>query len=92
LSDVHRKPLNGEKTHPLSSHALDMLQTLQAQGPMLRGHFNNGLRDRLEREDLVEVIHQSSPYKKDVGKEYRTADYYKITQAGIDALKASGRI
>ena len=47
-------PLNGTKTHPLSQHALGVLQRL-SRYPIPRSEINPGVIDRLSREDLIEL-------------------------------------
>lgn len=49
-----RKPLNGEKTHPLKPGSIRVLERLLCKGPQPRHEINPGVRDRLHREDLVE--------------------------------------
>lgn len=76
---MNRKPLNGEKTHPLSATALSSLRDLRDDGPQPKLTFNAGIVDRLLREDLVEIVHLPSPYKTHKG---RKIDYLQITAAG----------
>lgn len=60
------KPLNGEKTHPLSDTAKALLRGL-ATGPVPRQAVNPGLANRLLREALVVSVMLPSPYKKHKG-------------------------
>jgi len=56
-------PLNGTKTHPLSKHALEVIERLRL-GPLPRTEINPGVWNRLLREpDLVEEVWLPSPYK-----------------------------
>lgn len=48
-------PLNGSKTHPPSEHALAELRDI-ARSPVPRLAVNPGVANRLEREDLVDVV------------------------------------
>lgn len=59
----HRLPLNGTKTHPLSKHALGVLDRLKA-GPIPAQEINPGVVNRLLRGDNVELVNLPSPYKK----------------------------
>lgn len=47
------KPLNGERTHPLSKHAIGVLSDLLVRGPLPGYQINPGVRDRFRREDLA---------------------------------------
>jgi hypothetical protein len=75
-------PLNDTKTHPLSDFALSELHTL-ANGPRPRIVFGLGVVNRLQREDLVEVVQLPSPYPTHKGK---PIDHLRITDAGRDLL------
>lgn len=57
-----KEPLNGTKTHPLSPHALSVLERIRL-GPVPYQEINAGVIDRLLREGVVEVVHLPSPYK-----------------------------
>lgn len=50
-----RRPLNGAKTHPLSDHAKGVLEVLAVK-PLLKHLVNPGVRDRLYREDLADIV------------------------------------
>ena len=56
------KPLNGEKTHPLTVHARGKLADI-ALAPVPTCAVNAGVVNRLLREDLVEIQHLPSPFK-----------------------------
>lgn len=77
-------PLNGERTHPLSAHALEILGRLSRSTHMPRQEINPGVANHLEREALVELIDAPSPYR--TGK--RTVVAIRITDAGRAALAA----
>lgn len=62
------QPLNGTKTHPLTKHAIEALQRLDAEGPLPRQVFTPGVANRLEREELVWNADLVSPYKTHKGK------------------------
>lgn len=49
------KPLNGIKTHPLSKHALEALQRIRYEGPVLCKALNPGVVNRLLREENIEL-------------------------------------
>lgn len=49
------KPLNGEKTHPLSRHALAAIERLR-RGPVACRVFNPGVVNRLLREPNIELV------------------------------------
>jgi hypothetical protein len=51
---VDRLPLNGTKTHPLSEHAKEVLRSL-ARFNLPAHRINPGVRDRLGREELIEI-------------------------------------
>lgn len=76
------KPLNGEKTHPLSRHALAELRNLLV-APIPRTGFNPGVANRLMREALVEDVMLPSPYNVDKGK---PRSHLRITDAGRRAV------
>ena len=81
------KPLNGEKTHPLTSHAIAALVEL-SHGPKPRYELNPGVANRLLRGDLVETVLLPSPYKTHHGKRI---EHLRLTKAGHDAATASHR-
>lgn len=74
-----RTPLNGRKTHPLSEHALDVLESL-ANGRIESYRINAGVINRLMREDLAEpvTVLGQAPEKDKF--------YLRITDAGRAAL------
>lgn len=75
-------PLNGTKTHPLSSAALaDLAMIGQSRRPSQS--INPGVVNRLMREDLVETVQLASPYPSHKG---RTIAHLQITDAGRAAL------
>lgn len=76
------KPLNGEKTHPLTLHSLDVLTMINTR-PMPRQEVNPGVANRLEREALVETVDLPSPYKVHKGG---MCAHLKITPAGRSRL------
>ena len=51
---AERPPLNGEKTHPLTAHAIGVLRSL-AKAPVRSYLINPGVFNRLAREDLAEI-------------------------------------
>lgn len=68
-----RKPLNGEKTHPLKPASIDVLRQLKRES--IRAHrINPGIRDRLYREGLARWFYD--------GRD----TFWTITEAGISAL------
>src|ERR1044072_1501777 len=79
-------PLNGTKTHPLSQHALSKLLSA-ARKPFPFQDLNPGVRDRLLREDLVEIVQLPSPFKAHRGA---TIAHVKIPDAGRAALVKAG--
>jgi hypothetical protein len=81
LKSTSGKPLNGEKTHPLSAHAIATLTRI-AQNPVPRQEVNAGVVNRLEREELVVRRSGQSPYKTGTG----TVDFLEITEFGRCAL------
>jgi hypothetical protein len=81
------EPLNGTKTHPLSAHALDELRGMARGGPVPLPAINPGVRNRLLREALVEVVQRKSPFKAHKGREI---DHLAITDAGRAALQQEG--
>lgn len=79
-------PLNGVKTHPLSSHALGVLRAL-AQAAMPMQEINAGVSNRLRREFLIDTEAHPSPYKTHGGA---PIPFAVITPAGLQALEAAG--
>lgn len=80
-------PLNGEKTHPLTAHALEVLRRLRDNGPMPRQETNPGVANRLLRESLAETVDLPSPYKSHKGAD---CEHLRITDAGRERLKKEG--
>ena len=76
------KPLNGEKTHPLSSHALAELKDI-ALHPVPSCAVNPGVANRLLRERLVMTVDLPSPYKTHKG---RSIAHLAITAAGRERV------
>lgn len=69
-------PLNGTKTHPLSKHAIEVLERL-SRGMIAAYRINPGVRNRLYREDLIrETINNASSFAQ-----------IAITDAGRAALQ-----
>lgn len=63
-----RRPLNGQKTHPLSKHALGVLRDL-ARGPVPGYEINPGVRDRLSRGGLA-------------NQDFQDGRFWRITDEG----------
>lgn len=76
------RPLNGTKTHPLTSHAKAELLDISKK-PVPRSAVNPGVANRLLRESLVEVVMMLSPFKSHKGAE---VEHLRITEAGKNAL------
>ncbi|BBF92385.1 hypothetical protein [Blastochloris tepida] len=76
-------PLNGEKTHPLSEHALGVLRRLRDRGPVEAYQINPGVRNRLTRGPEAEWL--AAPFRGPGDRQY-----YCITKAGRAALESSG--
>jgi len=76
-------PLNGVKTHPLSTHAKGVLRDI-ATAPVPRHSVNPGVTNRLQREGMVESIDLPSPYKTHQGK---PIEHLCITAAGMAAIQ-----
>lgn len=72
------KPLNGEKTHPLSDYARGVLRML-ALSPSPVCEVNPGVINRLLREDLARLAPHPSPFKVHKGK---PIEHLHITDAG----------
>lgn len=77
------KPLNGEKTHPLSERAISALRSIEKRSTPRLG-LNPGIANRLLREALVESVRLPSPYKTHGGK---LIEHLAITSAGRAALR-----
>jgi hypothetical protein len=77
------KPLNGEKTHPLTDHAIGVLRELRLS-PIPRFRLNPGVVNRLLRESLVEHVWASNDKSRNVTKEI---EYIRITDAGRSRIK-----
>lgn len=77
------KPLNGEKTHPLTKHGLWQLGEI-AKKPIPRQKANPGSANRLLREGLVDQVMLPSPFYIHAGDKIA---HLKITEAGIARLK-----
>lgn len=76
-----RTPLNGTKTHPLSAHALTVLERIgEREQPCFT--INPGVINRLMRDDLVTIF--QAPYGKQ-----KSINYLRITEAGRAALSPS---
>lgn len=73
------KPLNGEKTHPLTPTSLGALRDLVTT-PKPRQEFNPGVANRLLREALVESVDLPSPYATHKG---RVIEHLKASAAGV---------
>lgn len=78
-----RLPLNGTKTHPLTKHALAVLERM-VHAPIPKAEVNAGVQDRLLREDLVEWVNLPSPYKTKPG----LYPHLRITDHGRAAIAA----
>lgn len=82
MSDIP-PPLNGQKTHPLTPHALEVLRRLVQFGPQPAQEINAGVVNRFARESLVDRVQLPSPYKTHKG---RKIDFLQINAAGRAAL------
>lgn len=78
------KPLNGQKTHPLTAHDKAELQDISAN-PVPRCSVNPGVANRLLRESLVQSVMMRSPFPTHKGKDI---EHLRITDAGSLALDA----
>lgn len=76
------KPLNGERTHPLSDFSRDELRRIERH-PEPRQAFNAGVADRLLRGGLAESVELTSPYPTHKG---RKIEHLQITAAGRASL------
>ncbi len=72
------KPLNGQKTHPLSSAGFATLRSLRHR-LIPTQEVNPGLVNRLMRDNLVEIVEHPSPYATHRGK---SISHLRITEAG----------
>lgn len=72
------QPLNGKKTHPLTTHEIAALVEL-SHGPQPRQTFNPGVVNRLLRGELVEWTFLPSPYKTHAGK---NIEFLRLTKLG----------
>lgn len=73
-------PLHGRKTHPLSAHALSVLDDL-AKGPIVSSKLNAGVVNRLLREALVRLESRPSPFASHAGRNVKV-NVLVITEAG----------
>lgn len=78
-----KTPLFGEKTHPLSEHAKDVMRILRAK-PLPCQQANSGVVDRLLRGELVKIVPLPSPYDSHKGK---NCDHLVLTIGGIAYLE-----
>lgn len=76
------RPLNGEKTHPLSNHAREELRNINER-PLPRSVTNPGVANRLLRENLVELVELPSPFNVHKG---RLIWHLRITDEGKKVL------
>lgn len=79
------KPLNGERTHPLTAHAIATLVDL-SHGPKPSQEFNPGVVNRLLRGELVDFTFLVSPYKTHAGKKI---EFLRLTKLGHEIALAS---
>ncbi|AXQ69333.1 hypothetical protein HOU02_gp392 [Caulobacter phage CcrBL9] len=79
-------PLNGEKTHPLSAVALSTLRSI-SRFPCPTQEINHGLINRYQREGLIELYEDVSPYKTHKGKKI---SFVRISPAGQAILQETG--
>jgi hypothetical protein len=86
-NETSRRPLNGEKTHPLSKHALQELSNLIAC-PLPTSTVNPGVVDRLTREGLAEVVDLRSPFKTHQGKRIPHLQITALGRAVVEAGNA----
>lgn len=66
------------KRHPLSKHAVEVLQRL-ARGPIPSMEINPGVIGKFCTEHLVELVQLPSPYQSHRGK---TCEHAQITERG----------
>lgn len=57
------KPLSGEVTHPLSKHAISVLDDIKV-APVPTSEINPGVVNRLLRDGRVELVDLPSPFKR----------------------------
>jgi hypothetical protein len=82
------KPLNGEKTHPLTQHAIGVLRDI-ASKPIPRQSLNPGVANRLARENFVTQVQLPSPFKSHHGRHGKgTCVHLQITDRGRQVLAA----
>lgn len=82
------KPLNGEKTHPLTAKALEELRGLAiTERPC--SLINPGIVNRLLRESLAETIMLRSPFPSHAPNHY--IQHLRITDAGRAAANGDGK-
>lgn len=81
------KPLHGEKTRSLSTHALEELRNI-AEAPLPRCTVNPGVANRLTRENLVQGIQMGSPFPTHKGA---NIEHLEITDAGRERLAQEWR-
>jgi len=67
MNPVRTLPLNGTKTHPLSTHALGELRRT-VDRPVPVSQINPGVIDRLLREQLVVIEELTSPFPSHRGR------------------------
>lgn len=79
-------PLNGEKMHRLSAHALGVLDGL-SRNPIARQLINAGVCARLEDGALAEQVFLPSPFARHGGK---NIPHLAITEAGRTELRKNG--
>jgi hypothetical protein len=77
------KPLNGEKTHPLTAHAVEALRSLERTSRP-RQDINPGVVNRLLREQLIELVDRPDPSLN------RRRVHARITDAGRARLRQMG--
>lgn len=78
------KPLNGDKTHPLTAHGYEALARINQPKGCPTMDFNPGVVNRLLREELAEIFTAPSPYRSSKG---RTVQFLRITDAGRQTLR-----
>lgn len=82
LQKNNMKPLNGNKTHPLTEFARQELKRI-SQAPVPSQTVNPGVINRLLRGNLIQLVQLPSPYKKHKGK---NCEHLQITEAGRQEL------
>jgi hypothetical protein len=80
MSDLKGKPLNGEKTHPLTAAALEVLRQIGSRGSVALGTLNPGMKDRFERESLIETF--SGPTIYPSHKKGTMIEFARLSDAG----------